>query len=133
MDTTYHPTNLLTLAWPSYEQLLAENARLEQELRVTRRELQQTRSQLLQTRQQISELKQLVEKLQRQNKRQAAPFRKQEEPARLPKKSGRKRGRRHGRHTHRSQPTRIDEVYDAPLPECCPHCGGKHITKFGTF
>ncbi len=70
-----------------------------------------------------------LEKLQKAGKRQAAPFRKQEEPAKPPRKPGRKRGRRHGRHAHRSVPPRIDETYDVPLPKACPHCGGKHISE----
>ena len=57
------------------------------------------------------------------DKRQAAPFRKQDEPAAEPKKPGRKSGRRHGPHAHRSVPPRIDETYDVPLPQPCPHCG----------
>src|SRR5688500_1358840 len=80
---------------PSYEELAAENCRLKA---------------------QIQELMLLIEKLRRETKRQAAPFRKQDEPAAEPKKPGRKSGRRHGPHAHRSVPPRIDETYDVPLP-----------------
>jgi transposase len=93
---------------PKYEELLAENRRLKA---------------------QIQELMLLVEKLRRESKRQAAPFRKQDEPVVEPKKSGRKSGRRHGPHAHRVVPPRIDETYDVPLPEKCPHCGGRHVRE----
>src|SRR6185312_8569848 len=93
---------------PSYEQLLAENRALKR---------------------QVEKLTRLVEKLRRQGLRQAAPFRKQDQPGRAAKKPGRKSGRRHGRHAHRSVPPRIDESYDVPLPEQCPHCGGRRVRE----
>lgn len=72
----------------------------------------------------IAELERLLEEARRSGKRQAAPFRKgdpQEEPAR----PGRKAGEAHGRHGHRRPPPEPDRILDAPLPECCPHCGGE--------
>lgn len=93
---------------PSYEELAAENRRLKA---------------------QIQELMLLIEKLRRETKRQAAPFRKQEEPAAEPKKPGRKSGRRHGPHAHRIVPPRIDETYDVPLPEHCRHCGSRQVRE----
>ena len=93
---------------PSYEELAAENLRLKAQIR---------------------ELMLLIEKLRRETKRQAAPFRKQEEPAAQPKKPGRKSGRRHGPHAHRSVPPRIDETYDVPLPERCRHCGSRQVRE----
>jgi transposase len=93
---------------PTYEELVAENGRLKA---------------------QIQELTLLVEKLRREGKRQAAPFRKQDEPVAAPKKPGRKSGRRHGPHAHRVAPPRIDETYDVPLPEECPHCGGRPVRE----
>jgi transposase len=93
---------------PTYEELVAENRRLKA---------------------QIQELTLLVEKLRRESKRQAAPFRKQDEPLAEPKKPGRKSGRRHGPHAHRVVPPRIDETYDVPLPEKCPHCGGRQVRE----
>ena len=93
---------------PTYEELVAENARLKA---------------------QIQELMLLVEKLRRESKRQAAPFRKQDEAVAEPKKPGRKSGRRHGPHAHRVAPPRIDETYDVPLPEECPHCGGRQVRE----
>lgn len=91
---------------PTYEELAAENRRLKA---------------------QIQELLLLVEKLSRETKRQAAPFRKQDQPAAEPKKPGRKSGRRHGSHAQRAVPPRIDETYDVPLPPQCPHCGDRHV------
>jgi transposase len=93
---------------PSYEELAAENCRLKA---------------------QIQELMLLIEKLRRETKRQAAPFRKQDEPAAEPKKPGRKSGRRHGPHAHRSVPPRIDETYDVPLPKQCGHCGSRQVRE----
>lgn len=91
---------------PTYEELAAENRRLKA---------------------QVQELLLLIEKLSRESKRQAAPFRKQDEPSAEPKKPGRKSGRRHGPHAQRAVPPRIDETYDVPLPPQCPHCGDQHL------
>jgi transposase len=71
----------------------------------------------------IVELEKLLEESRRSGKRQAAPFSKGE-PSDEPKRPGRKRGRGHGRHGHRMAPANIDRELDAPLPPCCPHCGG---------
>ena len=97
---------------PSYDELLAENARLRAE------------NARLQSR--VDELVRLVEELQAAAKRQAAPFAKK--PPKLnPKRPGRKSGREHGKHGHRPPlaDDQIDEEYDAPLPEACPHCQGR--------
>jgi len=93
---------------PTYDELVAENRRLKA---------------------QIQELQLLVEKLSRESKRQAAPFRKQEQPTANPRKPGRKSGRRHGLHAHRAIPPRVDETYDVPLPKHCPHCGQKGLRE----
>src|SRR5437868_858271 len=92
------------------ERLLQENERLLQENERLQRELEGARASLDQAR--------------RQGKRQAAPFSKGP-PKPQPKKPGRKRGAAHGRHGHRlpPDPAVIDETYEAPLPEACPHCG----------
>lgn len=100
---------------PTYDELLKENAQLKVRVAVLERR--------------VEELTRLVEKLRGEGKRQAAPFRKQDEPAAEPKKPGRKSGRRHGPHAHRSPPPRIDETYRAPLPKTCPHCGGRRLKK----
>jgi transposase len=59
----------------------------------------------------------------RAGKRQAAPFSKGG-PADAPARPGRKRGDAHGRHGHRMAPVGADRELAAPLPGCCPHCGG---------
>lgn len=61
----------------------------------------------------------------RAGKRQAAPFRKGP-PKPDPKRPGRKSGDAHGRHGHRPvpPPDQVQECYDAPLPDACPHCRG---------
>ncbi|HEX3654576.1 MAG TPA: IS66 family transposase [Pirellulales bacterium] len=100
---------------PSYQQLLEENRQLKQQVQ------QLTR--------QVEQLTRQVEQLRRESKRQAAPFRKQDEPAAAAKKPGRKSGRRHGPHAHRGLPPRIDETYDVRLPAKCPHCGSRHLSE----
>ncbi len=62
----------------------------------------------------------------RAGKRQAAPFRKGP-PKPDPKPPGRKSGEAHGRHGHRPAPPsdQVQECYDAPLPDACPHCRGE--------
>ncbi len=78
---------------------------------------------------QVARLAAALEEERRRGKRQAAPFRKQDEPTAEPKTPGRKSGRRHGPHAHRSIPPRIDETYQVPLPAQCPHCGGRHVSE----
>lgn len=79
----------------------------------------------------VEKLRAALEEAQRSGKRQAAPFRKGDGPKPQPKKPGRKTGKRHGTHRHRDNPPRIDEHYDVPLPEVCPHCGGRHVGETG--
>jgi transposase len=72
----------------------------------------------------IAELERLLSESRRSGKRQAAPFSKGE-PKDEPAKPGRKSGESHGRHGHRMAPVGpVDRELEAPLPECCPHCGG---------
>jgi transposase len=80
----------------------------------------------------VAELTAALEEAQRSAKRQAAPFRKPPKPN--PKKPGRKPGRRHGPHAHRAAipPEQIDERYDAPLPDRCPHCEGGNLEETHT-
>lgn len=73
----------------------------------------------------IAELEKLLEDSRRSGKRQAAPFSKGD-PAEEPQRPGRKSGKRHGRHGHRMAPAGApDRELSAPLPLCCPHCGGE--------
>jgi transposase len=99
------------MAGPSYDDLLAENERLRQQLA----HLQRT----------CDELRRQLEATSRTSKRQAAPFAKGP-PKEQPNKPGRQAGVRHGRHGHRPppQPDRVDDTHDAPLPDACPDCGG---------
>ena len=71
----------------------------------------------------IAELERLLGESRRSGKRQAAPFSKGE-PSEGPAPPGRKRGDAHGRHGHRMAPASPDRELQAPLPGCCPHCGG---------
>jgi transposase len=83
---------------------------------------------------QVEQLTAALEQARRSGKRQAAPFRKDTGPKPHPKKPGRKRGKRHGRHGHRSPPApeEIDERHEAPLPERCPHCGSDQLVETDT-
>lgn len=75
----------------------------------------------------IDKLEAALEESRRRSKRQAAPFSKGD-PAPEPKTPGRKPGDRHGRHGHRRAPSSPpDRELDAPLPGCCPDCGGEII------
>jgi transposase len=121
MDAAHHDSSAGSTR-PSYEQLLEENAQL-------RRQLQQAQQQIRTLAQRVEQLTLQIDKLRREGKRQAAPFRKQEQPAKKPRRPGRKRGRRHGPHAHRCAPPRIDEHYDVPLPESCPHCSGEQVVE----
>ncbi len=104
------------MAGPSKGDLEAENARLAGEVdRLT--------AELASRDERLKSLEVLVERLQRRGKRQAAPFSKGD-PGLRPKRPGRKAGAAHGRHGHRAAPPVVDREVDAPLPECCPGCGG---------
>jgi transposase len=72
----------------------------------------------------IAKLEALLEAAARRSKRQAAPFSKGT-PKKKPKRPGRKPGDEYGEHHRRVAPETVDETHDVPLPECCPHCGGK--------
>lgn len=73
----------------------------------------------------IKELEAALEESRRAGKRQASPFSKGD-PQPDPKRPGRKSGGAHGRHSHRmAPPGPADRELDAPLPGCCPDCGGE--------
>jgi transposase len=82
----------------------------------------------------IAELEKLLEESRRAGKRQAAPFR-HDELADEPKRPGRKSGEAHGRHGHRQPPVDPERSLDAPLPSCCPDCGGEiaHVRDADQF
>jgi transposase len=79
-------------------------------------------------REQVAKLTAALEEALRQAKRQAAPFSKGP-PVAEPKPPGRKSGKRHGPHAHRSVPPRIDESYVVPLPPKCPHCSEQQLSE----
>lgn len=86
---------------PSCEELAAENQSLKNRL---------------------ADVERAVEQLRRAGKRQSAPFSKGD-PEAEPQRSGRKKGKAHGRHGHRPAPPEVDRELEAPLPPCCPECG----------
>jgi transposase len=86
----------------------------------------QLRQELQVLREQVAKLTAALEEERRRGKRQAAPFSKGP-PVTEAKSPGRKSGKRHGPHAHRSVPPRIDETYDAPLPQTCPRCASRQV------
>ena len=70
----------------------------------------------------LAEVERAVEQLRRAGKRQSAPFSKGD-PEPEPLRAGRKKGKAHGRHSHRPVPPEVDRELDALLPTSCPHCG----------
>jgi transposase len=72
----------------------------------------------------VEQLEKRLEELSRSGKRQAAPF-SRGLPKLDPKRPGRKSGQDYGTKAFRAVPPVIDEIYDAPLPESCPRCGGR--------
>jgi transposase len=73
----------------------------------------------------IKELEAALEGARRAGKRQASPFSKGA-PKENPGRPGRKAGEGHGRHGHRmAPPGPPDRELAAPLPSCCPDCGGE--------
>jgi transposase len=88
------------------------------------REVERRRKREEQLEEQVKRLTSALEASRRAGKRQAAPFSKGE-PKAAPKRPGRKPGKLHGPSAWRRRPKTIDEVVDAPLPSCCPDCGGR--------
>jgi len=74
----------------------------------------------------VAVLEAALEKALRLGKRQAAPFRKGEQPKPDPQPPGRKPGEDYGPKAHRQPPPpeAIDETHEAPLPQACPDCNG---------
>ncbi len=103
---------------PHDQGLVSENRRLRRENAALRRENAALKKR-------VADLLAALAEAQRQAKRQAAPFSKGA-PKKNPKKPGRKAGAGYGKKAHRPPPAaeQIDEFYEAPLPESCPHCSG---------
>ena len=99
--------------------LRTENAQLRGENTVLRTEIEQLRRD-------NQQLLARVEELERAGKRQAAPF-SRNDPKPDPKRPGRKPGADYGVRARRAEPERVNRVVDVPLPDVCPHCGGRDI------
>lgn len=69
-------------------------------------------------------LRRALEEALRAAKRQAAPFSRRH-PKAHPQKPGRKAGRKYGRRCRRPIPQQVDEIVEVPVPQQCPHCGGR--------
>ena len=111
------------MAEPEYQELLAENRRLLEENQRLVAENERLRKRVEALEAQVRRLTEALQNSQRAEKRQAAPFSKRP-PSANPKRPGRKPGEQYGPKAHREAPPHIDEVYDAPLPDACPNCGG---------
>ena len=100
-------------------------ARFRQTVADLQEELRKRDRALVEKDERIRELEAALEESHRSGKRQASPFSKGE-PEQDPKRPGRKSGDAHGRHGHRMAPAGpADRELDAPLPSCCPDCGGE--------
>ncbi|MGH8518508.1 MAG: IS66 family transposase [Panacagrimonas sp.] len=98
------------------EELRRENERLREDMR--RSEIERNR-----LRRENERLKEELDMARRRANRQAAPF-SRGLPKEHPERPGRKPGAAYGRRAHRPPPSRVDITHDAPLPSCCPACGG---------
>ena len=119
------------------EELIKELERQDRELERQRREIERLRREHEradrdrdryrrdrdQLRKKIDRLEDDLDKAKRALHRQAAPF-SRGVPRRPARRPGRKPGAAYGRKAHRPAPAHVDESYDAPLPSCCPDCGG---------
>ena len=95
-----------------------------EELDHAQRENEQLRKQIERLKQEIERLRKELEDALRASKRQAAPHSRGKLKS-CPKRPGRKPGQDYGRRACRPVPRRVDEQITVPLPEHCPHCGGK--------
>jgi len=116
---------VLPVASVDIESLLARLAAMESRVASLEAEVARKDGFIVYQQERIDKLEAALEESRRRSKRQAAPFSKGE-PEQAPKTSGRKRGDAHGRHGHRRVPTGTpDRELQAPLPACCPDCGGQ--------
>lgn len=115
---------MLPVASVDIEGLLARLAAMEARVASLEAEVARKDSFIVYQQERIDKLETALEESRRRSKRQAAPFSKGD-PEPEPKTPGRKRGDAHGRHGHRRVPTGPpDRELAAPLPGCCPDCGG---------
>ena len=111
--------SLATFECPQCDTLREDNAGL-------RRENERLRQQSEAWQQEVASLRERLVEAQRAAKRQAAPFSKGP-PKADPQRPGRKAGKDYGVKARRPIPQKVDEVYDAALASCCPHCGGEVV------
>lgn len=105
------------MAQPTYEQLLEVIADRD-------RQIARQQSRIEQLEGEVRRLTAQLQELLRANKRQAAPFSKGP-PKDPPATPGRKPADQYGPKAHRPLPARPpDEIFDVPLPDSCPDCGG---------
>src|SRR5262249_36625796 len=107
-------------------QLRGENVVLRTEIEQLRGENAVLRTEIEQLRLDNQRLLARVEELERAGKRQAAPF-SRNDPKPDPKRPGRKPGADYGVRARRGVPERVDRWVEVPLPDACPHCGGRDI------
>ena len=98
------------------ERLRRENEQLREDLRRSEAERQRLRRE-------NEKLKEELDAARRAVYRQAAPFARGTRVTH-PRRPGRKPGAAYGPRAHRHPPTHVDETYEAPLPQRCPHCDG---------
>jgi hypothetical protein len=85
-------------------------ARLESVVARLERTLAERDEMLAESRARIAELEKLLEDARRSGKRQAAPFRRRDEPIDEARRPGRRSGEAHGRHGHRLAPPDPDRI-----------------------
>lgn len=111
------------------EQLRRRRDDTERDVEQLRRERDRLRQERDRLRRKIGRLEGELDAARRAIHRQAAPF-SRGMPRRRPRRPGRKAGAAYGCKAHRPAPTRIDKMYDAPLPAACPRCNGPvHLTR----
>ena len=113
------------------EELIAELERRERENERLREQLERERDRHRQDRdrlrKKIDRLEDELDDARRALHRQAAPF-SRGTPRRHPRRPGRKPGAAYGRKARRPIPRHVEERHRAPLPPCCPDCGGRVTT-----
>ncbi len=118
---------MLPVASVDIESLLARLAAMEARVESLEAEVARKDGFIVYQQERIDKLEAALEESRRRSKRQAAPFSKGD-PKAQPKTPGRKRGDAHGRHGHRRTPAGTpDRELAAPLPGCCPDCGGQIV------
>jgi transposase len=100
------------------QQIIEDQAR---EIERLREDLRRSEAERQRLRRENEKLKDELDAARRAVYRQAAPFSRGTRVAH-PRRPGRKPGAAYGRRAHRPVPAHIDETYEAPLPEQCPHC-----------